>query len=229
MSRKTVLITGSSKGLGRELALEFAVQNYNVIIQGRDESALQEVETQIKEKGVECYKVVGELTRTEVIKELADISKREKIVILVNNVGIYLGDSLENISIEDLERVMAINFFVPAILTKQILSLFLEGGRGLIVNINSIAGKQGGNLETAYAASKHALKGFFDSLRLEVTAKGVRILDIYLGAMATQMTEKRKNPNLVMQPREVAKVIVKNCERYESLEIKELTIGRVKY
>ncbi|OGJ15846.1 hypothetical protein A3K73_01625 [Candidatus Pacearchaeota archaeon RBG_13_36_9] len=226
---KTALITGSSKGLGRELALEFARNKYNIIIHGREQDALKEVEIIAGKEGVNVFTVVGDITQESTINALAEEAKTRNISILANNAGIYLNKPAEEMTMEELRTVMEVNFFAHVCLTKKILPVFLSKGRGFIVNINSLAGKQGGLGESAYAASKHSLRGFFDSLRYEVTKKGVRILDVYSGAMQTQMTKARETYPLLMKPEEVAEVIVKNCVEYSSLNPTEIHIGRIKY
>lgn len=219
---KTVLVTGSNRGLGKELALEFS-KNYNVIIHGRDLESLKNV----YDKLPKCRRsmVRGDIRDKKTLDCLEVMAKGGRfnegnLDILVNNAGIYSGN---------LKDVMDVNFFAPIDLTERVLPIFKSKKNGLIVNINSIAGKQGSKGECAYSASKHALKGYFDSLRYDVTKHGIRILNVYLGGMNTQMTKGRENQELLMNPQEVARVIVKNCELYSSLNINEISIGRINY
>ena len=228
MSKRIALITGSSKGLGRCLALEFSNQGYDIIIHGRDKAILDEIENEIRKKG-ECYSVVGDIAEEKTLEVLAEEAKKRNIDVLVNNAGIYLSKTAGEMSIEELRKVMEVNFFAHVSLTKKLIPYFLEKGKGLIVNINSVAGKQGSLGESAYAASKHALKGFFDSLSFELTKSGIMILNVYSGAIATKMTAGRKNQENLMKPAEVAKAIVKNCELYDSLGIREINLGKLRY
>ncbi len=228
MSKKTVLITGSNKGIGRCLALEFSGKGYDIIIHGRDRISLEEVKQQI-EKNSECSIVVGDITSEKTIEDLAELAKSKGIDILVNNAGIYLNNPVENMSFEECKNMMDVNFFAPVRLIKAILPIFKEKGSGLIVNINSIAGKQSTHGESAYCASKHALRGFSNSLKPEVI-NYARIIDIYLGATATQMTKgRRADFDLLIKPEEAAKAIVRNCDAYETLCPKEIDIGRINY
>jgi len=215
--KKWVCVVGSSKGLGSELALQFS-KDYNVIIHGRDEKSLKEVYDKLPED--RRYMILGDIREKKTLDSLEEIAKEKDLDILVNNAGIYSGSPKE---------IMDVNFFAPVNLTERILPIFKNKKRGLIVNINSIAGKQGSSGEPSYFASKHALRGYFESLRFDVTKYGIRILDIYPGGMNTSMTNWRKDQKLLMNPKEVAKVIVKNCELYESLVVKEIEIGRIHY
>ncbi len=224
MENKSVCVTGSSRGLGKQLALQFS-KNYDVIIHGRDKEKLQEVyrlccgpSALPNKKNVDI--IEGDVRDPQVLDSLVEISKRRGLDILVNNAGIYHGSSKE---------IMDVNVSAVIDLTERILPIFKEKKSGLIVNINSIAGKQGGSGNPAYHASKHALRGYFNSLRFNVTKDGIRILDIYPGGIDTQMTDWREDQKLLMDPEEVAKVIVKNCELYRSLGVNEISIGRRHY
>jgi len=228
MPRKTVLITGSSQGLGKHLALEFSKIGYEIILHGRNEESLNDAKKQV-EKNSECLTVIGDIRSDETINELQEVARLNSLDILVNNVGVYLNQFGEDTPIEDYKRVMEINFFAPIKLMKATLPIFKEKGSGLIVNINSIAGEQGSPKETAYCASKHALRGFSNSLKPEVI-EYARIIDVYLGAMATQMTKGiRPDFEFLIQPEEAAKAIVRNCEDYKTLCPKEISLRRIKY
>ncbi len=227
MVKKTVLITGSSKGLGKCLALEFS-RKYNIILHGRDKKSLEGVTRQIKASGMDYDVIMGDITSENVLESLAVKAKRKNIDILINNAGIYLNQEFGE-SYEDFKRIMDVNFLAPVRLIQKILPFFVKKGSGLIVNINSVAGKRGSKGESAYCASKHALKGFSDSLKYEVTGKGIRIIDFYLGAMATQMVKGRKNPEMCIQPKDAARFIFGVCNEYPSLNPDEININRRKY
>lgn len=222
------MITGASKGLGKELALEFS-KKYNIIINGRDANALNEIYKKINPyKDMDkCTIILGDITNEKTLENLTEKAK-DGLDILINNAGIYYNNP-DEINLDELRKVMEVNFFAQANLISRILPIFIAKQKGLIVNINSIAGKFGSLGEYAYCASKHALRGFSESLRYDLTKQGIRILDVYLGAMRTPMTAKRPNQELLIDPREVAKVIVKNCELYKSLSVNEINMRRRNY
>ncbi|MFH1290406.1 MAG: SDR family oxidoreductase [Nanoarchaeota archaeon] len=213
-----ILITGSSGGLGKELAIEFARRGNKVIAHGRNRQNLKRFSGDY---------VVGDITEGGTLREL--VRRAEGLNILVNNVGTHFDRQASKMSMDELRKLMEVNFFSHVDLTLRVLPIFLEKREGLIVNINSVAGKAGSVGKSAYASSKHALSGFFDSLKYEVTEQGVRILNIYLGGMKTPMSRHRKEYEDLMDPKEVAKVIVDNCEARGSLYVPELHIGRVRY
>lgn len=228
-----VIITGASHGLGRALALEFAslpnraYANYELLLSGRDAAALSDVRRQINHGKTSV--IVGDITWQTTLDQIEAETRKRNLAILVNNAGVYLNKPVREMSQGELMRVMETNFYAQTALTMRLLPKMREQRRGLIVNINSLAGERGSAGEAAYAASKHALRGFFDSLRLEETKYGIRILDVYLGAMRTGMTAERPNPDLLITPEDAAKVIVQNCKLYDSLAVNEIHIGRRNY
>jgi len=180
MNRKTVLITGSSRGLGRELALVFSRECYNIIINGRNEDGLKKTEKEVSKNGVNCYSVLGDLRDEETISRLYNYAKDSDLSVLINNAGISTHlTSFNDISIKDLEEVLDINLIAPIRLTKRIYPLFLEKGSGCVININSILGLEPRNLKVDYCSAKWGLRGFTASLRLEAKKDNIRIIGVY--------------------------------------------------
>jgi short-subunit dehydrogenase len=229
MDRKTALITGSSKGLGKELALQFSRTGYDLILHGRNALDLLDIEKEIAKNGANSYTVIGDLSFSKTLDTLAEVAHNKNIQVLVNNAGAYLNKQINEMTSEELRGIMETNFFAPAILTQKILPEFLRNKEGLIVNINSLAGQQGSLGESAYCASKHALRGYSDSLKFEAIKNGIKILDVYIAAMKTQMTQKRGNYDLLIDPKEAAEIIMSNCKDYKSINIDEIHLKRAKY
>jgi len=225
---KTVLITGSSKGLGRSLALTFARNNYNVIIHGRNRKRLEEVEQGVKEWNVECTVVAGHLSESRTIEKLAEIAQEKRIEVFINNAGIYSKNPIAEVRDVEIREVIETNLIAPMLLIKRVSWMFkLEWG-GIIININSVAGKQPNPIESVYCASKHGLRGFTSSLQSGVS-KNAQIIDVYIGAMKTDMTSGREDFNDFIDPNDAAQAIFALSENYKSLKIKEITIARKNY
>lgn len=223
---KTVLITGSSKGLGRSLALTFARNSYNVIIHGRNRKRLDEVEQGVKEWNVECDVIAGEISWVKTIDELAEIAWEKRIDVLINNAGTYSKTPIAEVGDTEIRGVIETNLIAPMLLIKRMSWMFkLEWG-GVIININSMAGKEPNFIEPVYCASKHGLRGFTSSLQWN---KNVRVIDVYPGAMKTDMTSGREDFKNLIEPDEVASLIFALAENYNSLKIKEVTLGRKNY
>ncbi len=171
-----MLITGSSKGLGKELALKFAQQGYNLIIHGRDTQALEATKKEIMQKGVDCKIVIGDLKSNTTLDKLAEIAKKEDISILINNAGLGEKSALEKAEDSYIEDVFITNLVSLIKLTKRIYIHFLEKGKGTIININSISGLENKERGSIYRASKCGLRGFSDNLRLEAEKNNIRVL-----------------------------------------------------
>lgn len=226
MTRNKVLITGSSKGLGKSLALAFARSGYAVILHGRDEESLAKVREQVLRSGVECDVVCGDLRREETIEALYETAHRHDLDVLINNAGVYASQPFSATPPEMFREVIEINLIAPILLTKRILPLFQKKQSGLILNVNSVAGKNGSDGESAYCASKHGLRGFARSIQFEANRDHVRVIEIYLGTMNTAMVEGRRDPAKCIQTEEAADLIVSLCKDYSSLRIDEIDLSR---
>ena len=138
--------------------------------------------------------------------------------------GKYLNKKFIKTSREEIKEIFDINFFSNIYLLKSIL----KTKKLLIVNINSIAGINGSINESIYSASKHALKGFYESVELE-SKKNIQFLNIFLGAFKSKMTKNRQNYNKLMKPKDLADLISKNINEYESCSINKIFIKRREY
>jgi len=223
---KTVLITGASRGLGRSLALAFASKGNNVVLHGRDENRLDAVREEVLRHDVSCEVIIGDISQAQTIADLIAGAAKVDVDILINNAGIYVRKAINEISSEDLRRVVEVNLIAPVLLTKGILELFEIRGSGLVVNINSLAGKNPSLHESVYCASKHGLRGFMGALQFETLKYNVPIIQIYLGAMNTDMTAARENTEKFMRTEEVAEFICEISQDHSSMRISEIDILR---
>lgn len=226
MSDKTVLVTGASKGLGESLALTFASNNYNIILHGRDEQRLAKVEADVVENGVECDVVSGDITLEQTIDRLYEAAQKRDVDILINNAGIYVKRPFQEMGMEEFRRIIEVNLFAPVALTKRIFPIFQRKRRGLIININSAAGKYTSDGECAYCASKHGLRGFARSFQFEANRDNVRIIDVYLGAMKTDIAKDRIDTVKFIRTSDAADLILRLCKDYPSMRINEVDLGR---
>ncbi len=229
MKEKTVLITGSSKGLGKTMALVFAHNKYNVILHGRNEQRLEKAKRSVLANGVECDVVRGDITDEATIDSLYNAAQRRNIDVLINNAGTYVNKSFEKMEIDEFRRLIEINLISPVVLTKRIFPIFKKKSKGLIIYINSFAGKIPSDGECAYCASKHGLRGFTGSLQFDATRNNIRLIDVYLGAMKTDMTKHRTNSENFIETSDVADLILQLSKNYSSMRINEIDLGRRKY
>jgi len=177
LTGKTVLITGASTGIGRALALELASAGTQLSLNARDEDRLGQAARACAALGAEVLAVPGDVSLPADCPRIVQrtLERFQKLDVLVNNAGMTMWarfDALEDL--EPLERLLAVNYLGAARMTAAALP-YLKNSRGLIVAVASIAGLTGVPERTGYAASKHAMVGFFESLRIELRGSGVDV------------------------------------------------------
>jgi len=229
--RKCALITGSSKGIGKALAVVFAREGYNVILHGRNREELEKVKNEVVGSGVECEVVVGDLRSEETLNKLTEVAEKKDIFILINNAGINYDKSFSEFSVEELDEILDINLIAPVKLTKKIYHIFKNKNSGIIININGMEGLRTiSDKRTGYTTSKYGLRGFTDSLRFESKKHGIWVKGVYLSGVKTKMYEESgKDSSNCMNPLEVAEIIYSACKDYPSATIDEIIIGRKRY
>jgi len=189
---KRCLITGASDGIGKFLALALAARGVDVAIAARSQDKLEEVAEACGALGVRAVAIRADVSvQTDCTAMVASAVKElGGLDIVVNNAGI--GMWAEFRKVKDLsiyEKMMAINYFGSVWTTHAALESLI-GNRGLIVAISSLSGKTGVPTRSGYAASKHAMQGFFDSIRIELAPLGVDVSVISPGFVATAIRDR---------------------------------------
>lgn len=216
---KTVMITGAGRGLGKELAYEYARREYSLILHSK--------ETELP--NIQAEKVYGDIEDFGTLNKLKEVAETKSLDILINNAGVYLKMPFSDMTIADCRQSIETNLLSHIFLTNLIWPMFKEKKSGLIININSLAGQFGSEGESSYCASKHGLRGFSDAIKPEGIKYGIRVFDVYLGAMKTDMTDHREDWNNLICPQEVARLVVDVCRRYKTMRVSEITINRSIY
>lgn len=185
-TNKVIWITGASSGLGQELAIQLSRENAKLILTARNKEALAKVQEQA---GGSCYLLPADLT-TDNLEQLAGSALKAfgHIDILINNAGVTQRSTAEETRLEVDRRLMEINFFAPVTLTKCLLPHFRERQTGKVVAISSMAGLMGFPLRTSYAAAKHALQGYFETLQVEHTIPGFSAMIVSPGRVNTPIS-----------------------------------------
>lgn len=187
--QNTIVITGSSSGIGYQLALQLANSANNLVLAARNENKLKELKEKCEKKGAEVVVVKTDVSVEKDCERLIDIalSKFNKIDILINNAGISMSknfEEVENLSL--FRKVMDVNYFGVVNCIHYALPSLIKN-KGLIVGVSSLQGKTGFPRSTGYSASKHAMQGFLDSLRIEMIVKEVDVLIVSPGAIDTEI------------------------------------------
>jgi short-subunit dehydrogenase len=187
---KIVWITGASSGIGEALALAFAEAGAKLVLSARRIDELNRVKTSLNLKEEDVLILPLDLENTSDADDLCRqvIAKFGRIDLLINNGGISQRSVTKETPLSIDRRIMEINFFGTVALTKSVLPHMLKQKRGHIIVMSSIAGKFGFYFRSAYSASKHALHGFFESLRMEIANDHVNVLIVCPGKIKTNIS-----------------------------------------
>lgn len=186
---KTVWITGASSGIGEALAVRLSQTGCKLVLSARRTEELERVKARCAYPQ-NVFLLPLDVTHFDGAPEAAAqaVAFSGKVDILINNAGVSQRSLVKETLFDVDRRMMGINFLGTVAITKAILPHFLQNGKGHYVTVSSVTGKYGTPFRSAYAASKHALHGFFDSLRAELEPEGIRVTLITPGFIKTPIT-----------------------------------------
>ena len=187
---KTAVITGSSQGIGRQIALEFAKNNYNVVINyNKSKNEAFELVEKIKKSGGTSIAVQADVSKFQEAQKLIDLSLNEfgKINVLVNNAGISLQKIFQDVSEAEWKNLFEVNVGSVFNCCSCVLKDMILRKSGKIINISSIWGMVGASMEVHYSASKAAIIGFTKALAKELGPSGINVNCVSPGVIDTKM------------------------------------------
>ncbi len=228
---RVAVVTGASRGIGRQIAIMLANRGAKVVLAARDVNALQETKRLIESRGGEAVVMQVELTDESSIIDFADMvaEKLHRCDILVNNAGITHSASLRDTATDAYDKLMAVNARAPFLLCREFLPLLTDSPAGFIVNVASVVGIKGYPLQSAYTASKHALRGMTKSLAEELRDTNVRVHSICMGGVDTDMVTSVRpdiNKDELISPAEIAEAVEFLLTRKGNAVIDELRLRR---
>ena len=217
MKNKVVIITGASSGIGKALAYEFATRGAKVVMGARNITHLSIIEKDIVEKGGEAISIKTDVSIESDCVNLINeaINNFGKIDVLINNAGISMRALFEDTDLDVIKKLMDVNFWGTVFCTKYALPHILKQ-KGSVVGVSSIAGIKALPARTGYSASKYAMDGFLEALRVENLRKGIHVLIAYPGFTASNIRntsldahgsaqgESPRDEDKMMTPEEVA-------------------------
>lgn len=195
MTKKIALITGGSRGIGREIALALAKEGNNIAISyGNNAESAEQVVKEIKAFNVEAIAIKADVSVAEDVKEMVKAVEQElgTIDILINNAGITKDNLLIRMSEEDWDSVMDINLKGVFLCTKAVSRAMMKKRYGKIINITSVVGITGNAGQGNYSASKAGVIGFTKSMAKELASRGIRVNAVAPGFIETDMTNVLK-------------------------------------
>jgi short-subunit dehydrogenase len=211
MKGKVAIVTGASSGIGKALAFELAGRGAHVVLAARNIEKLEAIADEIRNKGFDALPVKVDVTVEDDCKKLigAALDKYHTIDILINNAGISMRALFNDTDLDVIRKLMDVNFWGTVYCTKYALPHILKS-KGSVVGISSIAGFNGLPGRTGYSASKFAIQGFLETLRIENRRNGLHVLIACPGFTASNIRTTALNANGNMQgesPREELKMM----------------------
>jgi len=235
---RTALITGAAGGIGRALARSLASRGCDLALADIDEAGLRETQALVLGNGSTSTRDVSislhrlDVTDATAIAELpAAIAQRHpNLHLLINNAGVAVGGQFEEVSQTDFEWLFTVNFWGTVRMTRAFLPILRQGGEARIVNLSSLFGLIAPPGQTAYCASKFAVRGFSDALSHELQGSKVAVSVVCPGGVATSIARNARRPPgrspedmarevarieklLRMHPQQAAEIIVRGVER----------------
>lgn len=222
LAETRVLITGASSGIGRALALALAAKGAQLLLTARRETRLVEVIAEIKRQGGAASYFAGDITEEGVRDRLVSLATQQLggLDVLINNAGIGGVGTFASATAPRLRQIMEVNFFAPAELIRACLHLLRRSEDALVVNVGSVLGHCAVPKKSEYCASKFALHGLSDALRIELLDEGI---DVLLVSPSTTKSEffdhalrscgKAASSRRSMTPQQVAQQVVRAMER----------------
>lgn len=187
LTNTSALVTGATSGLGRATAIRLAEAGADLAVVGRSESDLAQLAGSLAGHEVEVLPLVADLADTAALGSLVDRAAEQLggLGLLINAAATDSPGTAEELTLADWERVLAVNLTAPFALVKAAFPHLRAHGRGLVVNVSSVAGRRGWAGAAAYCSTKFALTGLTQALAAEGRAHDIRVCVLYPGAMAT--------------------------------------------
>ena len=232
---KRVIVTGASSGIGEALAREFATLGAKVVMGARNTQQLQRIADEIRSAGGRVVYCGVDVVKEEECKALIDLAVREfgGIDILICNAGLSMRALFDDCDLQVLRRLMDVNFWGTVNCCKHALP-YLQAAKGSIVGISSVAGLHGLPGRTGYSASKYAMTGFLETLRIENLKKGLHVMIACPGFTASNVRfsaltangspqgETPRNEAKMMTPEAVARIVARDIRRRKRLCLMEI-------
>lgn len=208
---QVAIVTGASKGIGKAIARSFAKEKMKVVLTARTKSELDKVADEVKQLGGEPLVIPADVSRGQAVDQLISqtLETFGKIDILINNAGMGVFAPIDELSVQDFDKMFAINMRGVFLCTRAVLPHMKNQKSGAIINISSLAGKNFFKGGGGYAASKWALNGFTKCLMLEAREYDIRVSVVCPGSVATEFSpHSGKDPAKILQTNDVADAVL---------------------
>jgi 3-oxoacyl-[acyl-carrier protein] reductase len=226
----TALVTGATQGIGRATAFALGRAGYRVAICARTAASVDRLVGELQAEGVEAAGAAADVgDPIQVARAVERLTGAlDEVGLLVNNAGVMIARPLEELTLEDWDTTMSTNLRSLYLVTRAVIPAMRRRRAGTIVNVASLAGRNGFAGGSAYCASKHAVLGFSRALMMEFRKEGIRVLAICPGSVDTGMLRDqpmlKSNPRRILQSEDVADAILHAVRLPERALVSELDI-----
>ena len=229
LEAQVAIVTGAGTGIGRSTALAFAHEGAAVVLVARTVSDLEAVAQEIESAGGEALVAPTDVSVEEQVQALVQktLDTFGRIDILVNNAGTNVRAPIDKITTEDWRTILDSNLNGTFFCTRAVLPQMQKQEYGKIINVSSGAGKRGSATRAAYAAAKHGVVGFGDSVQKDLKNSGISVSVVLPGPIRTPLRRRNvpdEDPNLLIGPEEVADVILFLATRGTNVIIPEIAV-----
>jgi 3-oxoacyl-[acyl-carrier protein] reductase len=226
----TALVTGATHGIGRATAFALGRAGYRVGVCARTAAKVESLVAELRAAGIEAAGRAADVADPDQVTSVVEqVSKAlGEIGVLVNNAGVLIARPIEQLTLEDWDATMATNLRGLFLMTRAVLPPMRVRGHGDIVNVASLAARNGFAGGLAYVASKHAVLGFGRALMLELRKEGVRVITVCPGSVDTGLLRGqpmlKADPARILQPEDVAETILHSLRLPERALVSEVDI-----
>lgn len=221
------VVTGASRGIGAAIARELSEKGYGLLLVARGQEGLEQVAGYLQAEGTVAHAISADLSIEKDVKKISAYIETLglKLAVLVHNAGIAKVAPIAETTTADWRRVIDVNLTGPFLLTRELLPKMDSGGQ--IIFVNSVGGKQSFSDWGAYCASKHGLRSFADTLRQEVSGRGIRVTSIFPAAVDTPLHDDLPldwDRKKMMRPNDIARAVAYVTAQPAHIRINELEL-----
>jgi 3-oxoacyl-[acyl-carrier protein] reductase len=230
LTNRLAVITGATEGIGRAIAVALGGAGAKLAICARTATNVDATVAALREAGLDAIGRVCDVADPAAVRAFAEFVSRERgdAAVLVNNAGIGRFAPLEDLTLEDWDDTIAVNLRSLYLVTRAFLPGLVRASPSSIVNLASLAGRNGFEGGTAYCASKHAVLGFSKALMLEVRKRGLRVIAVCPGSVATPFMDKqdrmRPNRDRILTADDVAQAVLATLTLSDRAMVSEIDI-----
>lgn len=230
LQSKTAVVTGAGRGIGQAIALALAQEGANMVVSARTQSEIDAVARDIESRGGHALAIRADVSVESDVQNLIDrtIQRFSSVDVLINNAGFGILTKVAELSVNDFDRMWAVNMRGVFLCTKAVLPMMMKQQSGDILNISSLAGRNAFIGGAGYGATKWALIGFARSLMLEVREHNIRVITLCPGSVNTTFGQSSGRPihhsDAIPKAEDIARVAVNTLTMPRNVLVSEVDI-----